>query len=283
MLRIVTDSSAGLPRDLVESYGIEVVPLKVHFGKTTYREGENLEIGEFYRLLSQAKQLPTTSQPSAGEFYEVYSPLTARGDSVLSIHISSKLSGTCQSALAARDMLPEADITVIDTLSVSAGHGMIVLAAAEALQKGKSRDEVIALIERVIKAIQIVFVVDTLEYLQKGGRIGGAAALAGSLLNLKPLLEIRDGRVEPLARVRSRKKALRRALEVLAERFPEQDSFRMAVLHAQCPEEAEHLAQEVREQFGCPNPYMAEISPVIGTHCGPGTLGVAGYPEELVS
>jgi len=283
MLRIVTDSSAGLFSRLVEAYDIQVVPLKVHFGMTTYREGEDLDIEQFYRLLSQAERLPTTSQPSAGEFYEVYSRLTANGDSVISIHISSKVSGTCQSALAAKDMLPQADITVIDTLSVSAGHGMIVLAAAEAVRKGKSRDEVIALVERVINGIQIVFVVDTLEYLQKGGRIGGAAALAGTLLNLKPLLEIRDGRVEPLAKVRSRKKALRRALEVLTERFRGQDSLRMTVLHAECPGEAEQLAQKVSERFDCTTVQLAEIGPVIGTHAGPGALGLAGYAEELVS
>ena len=283
MLRIVTDSSADLSRDLLDAMGIQVVPLKVHFGTTTYREGEDLGSTEFYQLLSQAEQLPTTSQPSAGDFYEMYAPLTANGDSVLSIHISSKLSGTCQSALAAKDMLPEADIIVIDSLSASAGHGMVVLAAAEAVRKGKGRDEVIALVERVIKGLEIVFVVDTLEYLQKGGRIGGAAALAGTLLNLKPLLEIRDGRVEPLAKVRTRKKALRRALEVLAKRFDGQDSLRMMVLHAECPEGAEQLAQQVRERFGCTSLQLAEIGPVIGTHAGPGTLGLAAYSQELVS
>jgi len=282
MLRIVTDSSAGLPHDLLEAYDIKVVPLKIHFGETTYREGEDLDNARFYQLLGQAEQLPTTSQPSAGEFYEVYSRLTANGDSVISIHISSKLSGTCQSAMVAKAMLPEADITIIDTLSACMGHGMIVLAAAEAVQKGKSRDEVIALVERVINGIQILFVVDTLEYLQKGGRIGGAAALLGTLLQLKPLLEIRDGRVEPLERVRSRKKAVRRALEVLTERFDGQGPLRMMVLHAQCPEEAEQLAQKVGELFTCTDLYMAEISPVIGTHAGPGTLGLSGYAERLV-
>jgi len=159
---------------------------------------------------------------------------------------------------------------------------MIVLAAAEAVQKGKSRDEVIALVERVINGIQILFVVDTLEYLQKGGRIGGAAALLGTLLQLKPLLEIRDGHVEPLERVRSRKKAVRRALEVLTERFDGQGSLRMMVLHAQCPEEAEQLADKVRELFTCTDLHLAEISPVIGTHAGPGTLGLSGYAERLV-
>lgn len=282
MLRIVTDSSAGLPHDLLEAYDIKVVPLKIHFGETTYREGEDLDNARFYQLLGQAEQLPTTSQPSAGEFYEVYSRLTANGDSVISIHISSKLSGTCQSAMVAKAMLPEADITIIDTLSACMGHGMIVLAAAEAVQKGKSRDEVIALVERVINGIQILFVVDTLEYLQKGGRIGGAAALLGTLLQLKPLLEIRDGRVEPLERVRSRKKAVRRALEVLTERFDGQGPLRMMILHAQCPEEAEQLAQKVGELFTCTDLHLAEISPVIGTHAGPGTLGLSGYAERLV-
>ena len=282
MLRIVTDSSAGLSRDLLEAYDIQVIPLKVHFGETTYREGEDLDNAQFYQLLSQAEQLPTTSQPSAGEFHEVYSRLTANGDSVISIHISSKLSGTCQSAMIAKAMLPEADITVVDTLSASMGHGMIVLAAAEAVQKGKSRDEVIALAERVINGIQILFVVDTLEYLQKGGRIGGAAALVGTLLNIKPLLEIRDGRVEPLEKVRSKKKAVRRALEVLAERFDGQGPLRLVVLHAQCPGEAEQLAQKMRELFTCASLDVAEISPVIGTHAGPGTLGLGGYAERLI-
>jgi len=282
MLRIVTDSSAGLPRDLLEAYNIEVVPLKVHFGETTYREGEDLDNEQFYQLLSQAEQLPTTSQPSAGEFYEVYSRLTANGDSVISIHISSKMSGTCQSAMAAKAMLPQADITVIDTLSASMGHGMIVLAAAEAAREGKSRDEVVALAERLIKGIQIVFIVDTLEYLQKGGRIGGAAAFIGTLLNVKPLLEIRDGRVEALEKVRSRKKAVQRSLEILAERFDGQSPLRMAILHARCPEEAEMLAQRVRELFACSRLYLAELSPVIGTHAGPGTLGLACYEEKLL-
>lgn len=282
MLRIVTDSSADLPPHLSEAYDIEVVPLKVHFGKTTYREGKDLDNAQFYRLLSQAEQLPTTSQPSAGDFYAVYSRLTANGDSVISIHISSKLSGTCQSAMAAKAMLPEADITVMDSLSVSMGHGIVVLAAAEAVQKGKSRDEVIALVERVINGIQIIFVVDTLEYLQKGGRIGGAASLLGTLLNFKPLLELRNGRVEPLERVRSRKKALRRALEVLTERFNGQGPLRMIGLHSQCPEEGERLAQKVRERLPCTSLHLAEIGPVIGTHAGPGTLGLGGYAERLL-
>ncbi|MEA3346082.1 MAG: DegV family protein [Chloroflexota bacterium] len=282
MLRIVTDSSAGLPLNLLRYYDIEVVPLKVHFRKMTYREGEDLDNARFYQMLSRAEQLPTTSQPSAGEFHEVYSRLTANGDSVISIHISSKLSGTCQSAVAAKAMLPKADITIIDTLSACMGHGMIVLTAAEAVQRGKSRDEIIALVERVIKEIQILFVVDTLEYLQKGGRIGGASAFLGTLLNIKPLLEIRNGRVEPLEKVRSRKKALRRALEMMRGRFNGQGPLRMAVLHAQCPEEAEQLVQRMKELFTCTDLYFAEINPVIGTHVGPGTLGVVGYPESLI-
>jgi len=283
VVRIVTDSSAGIPRDLLEAYDITVVPLNVHFGRTTYQEGVDIDNAMFYRLLSEAEQLPTTSQPSAGQFREVYSRLTANGDSVISIHISSKLSGTYQSAMAAKAMLPEADITVVDTRSASMGHGLITLAAAEAVQKGKSRDEVIALVHRVMEGLQIVFVVDTLEYLQKGGRIGGAAAFLGTLLNLKPLLEIRDGRVEPLERVRSKEKAIGRALQVMAERFEGQGPLRMVVLHAQSPEEAEQLAQRVQERFDCSSLILGELSPVIGTHAGPGTVGLGGYAESLVS
>ena len=282
MLRIVTDSSACLSPDLREAYDIEVVPLNVHFGRTTYQEGVDIDNESFYHLLSQAEQLPTTSQPSAGQFLEVYSRLVANGDSVISIHISSKLSGTYQSAMAAKAMLPESDITVIDTLSVSMGHGLTVLAAAEAVQKGKDLDEVVALVERAINGVQVLFVVDTLEYLQKGGRIGGAAAFMGTLLNLKPLLEIRDGRVEPLERVRTRRKAVRRALEVVAERFDGQGPLRMTVIHAQCPEEADELAQRMRDTFTCSNLHLAELSPVVGTHGGPGTLGLGGYAERLV-
>lgn len=282
MLRIVTDSSAGLPRDLLEAYGIEVVPLNVQFGRTSYQEGVDIDNTQFYQMLSQAEQLPTTSQPSAGQFHEVYSRLVAGGDSVISIHISSKLSGTCQSAMAAKGMLPEADITVVDTLSVSMGHGLVVLAAAEAVQKGKGQDEVVALVEQVINGMQILFIVDTLEYLQKGGRIGGAAAFLGTLLSLKPLLEIRDGGVEPLERVRTRRKAVRRALEVLAERFDGQGPLRLLVLHAECPEDAEQLAKRMREMLPCGSLHLAELSPVIGTHGGPGTLGLGGFAERLV-
>jgi len=282
MLRIVTDSSAGLPGELVETHNIEVVPLNVHFGRTSYQEGVDIYNAQFYQMLRQAEQLPTTSQPSAGQFHEVYSRLVADGDSVISIHISSKLSGTYQSAMAAKNMLPEADITVVDTLSVSMGHGLVVLAAAEAVQQGKSRDEVIALAERVISGMQVLIVVDTLEYLQKGGRIGGVAAFLGTLLSLKPLLEIRDGVVEPLERVRTRRKAVRRALEVLAERFEGQGSLRLMVLHAECPEEAEQLAQRMREMLPCASLHLAELSPVVGTHGGPGALGLGGFAERLV-
>jgi DegV family protein with EDD domain len=283
MLRIVTDSSAGLPDDLVQTYDIEVVPLNVHFGRTSYQEGVDIDNAQFYQMLSEAKALPTTSQPSAGQFHEVYSRLTSSGDQVISIHISSKLSGTCQSAMAAKGMLPDADIAVIDTLSVSMGHGLVVLAAAEAAHKGKGRDEIISLVERVIDGTQVIFVVDTLEYLQKGGRIGGAAAFLGTLLSLKPLLEIRDGRVQPLERVRTRRKAVRRALEVLAERFDDQGPLRLLVLHAECLGEADQLAQRMRETLPCASLHLAELSPVVGTHGGPGTLGLGGYAERLVT
>lgn len=282
MLRIVTDSSAGLPHDLVERYNIEVVPLNVHFGRTSYQDGVDMGSAQFYRMLAQAKELPTTSQPSPGQFHEVYSRLTANGDQVLSIHISGQLSGTIQSAMSARDMLPEAEIAVIDSLSVSMGQGLIVLAAAEAVQEGRSHEDVASLVEKAICGTHVVFIVDTLEYLQRGGRIGGAAAFLGTLLSLKPLLEIRNGHVEPLERVRTRRKAVRRAMEVLRERFDGQGRLRLFVIHAECSEEANRLAQSMRDLLPRTSVRVAEISPVLGIHGGPGTLGVGGCAEELL-
>jgi DegV family protein with EDD domain len=282
MLRIVTDSSAGLPDDLVEKYRVEVVPLNVHFGRTSFREGVNIDNAQFYQMLAQAEELPTTSQPSPGQFHEVYSRLIANGDQVISIHISGQLSGTFQSAMAARGMLPNAEITVIDSLSVSMGQGLIVLAASEAARKGRDHDDVVSLVKKAIRGTHVIFVVDTLEYLQKGGRIGGAAALLGTLLSLKPLLEIRDGHVEPLERVRTRRKAIKRAMEVLEERFDGQGPLRLFVLHAECSEEANQLAQNMRDRLPCTSVRVAELGPTLGTHGGPGTLGVGGCAEGLM-
>jgi DegV family protein with EDD domain len=274
MIQTVTDSSAYLPVDLIQEHNIQVIPLKVHFGEQTYRDEIDLSHEEFYRMLAEAETLPTTSQPSAGEFFDLYSELSKDGHEIISIHISSKLSGTVSSAQSAKEMLPEAKITIIDSASTAMGLGLMALTAARAAEEGKTAAEIVAAVEKMIPAMNVVFVVDTLEYLQKGGRIGGAAALVGALLKVKPILCLKDGRVEPLDKVRSKRKALARLLEVVEERVGPGTPVRVAVLHAQVPDEARALEQEVRARFNCTECYFAELGPVLGTHTGPGVVGL---------
>jgi len=274
MIKIVTDSSAYLPADLVQQYDIHVIPLRVLFGEQAYRDDIDLSNQEFYRRLAEAETLPTTSQPSAGEFFDLYSELSKDGHEIISIHISSKLSGTISSAQSAKEMLPEARITIIDSASTAMGLGLMVLRAARAAAEGKTSAEIVAAVEEMIPAMNVVFVVDTLEYLQKGGRIGGAAALVGTLLKVKPILCLKDGRIEPLDKVRSKRKALARLLEVVEERVGPGTSVQVAVLHAQVPDEARGLEQEVRARFNCTECYFSELGPAVGTHTGPGLVGL---------
>ncbi len=278
-VRVVTDSTANLPKELAASLQIHVVPLRVLFGNEAFADGIDLTDEEFYQRLREAKVLPRTSQPSAGEFAEVYRRLAREGASIISIHISGKLSGTVASAEAARLMLPEAEITVLDTLSVSMGLGLLALRAAQAAQEGRPHGEIVEVVSQLSPRVRVMFVVDTLEYLQRGGRIGGAAALVGSLLSLKPILAVRDGRVEPLERVRTKAKAVERMLALMAEEVPAGARLHAAVLHGQAPAEATALAERLKVRFQPVEVFTGEVGPVLATHAGPGVLGVAFYCE----
>lgn len=280
MIHIVTDSSAHLPQHLIEQYCIHVVPLKVMFGADTYREGIDITNQQFYEMLETAKDLPTTTQPSAGEFLEVYERLAAEGDEIISIHLPSKLSGTHNSAMTAARMLPETRITVVDTSWISVALGMLVIEAAKAAKSGRGRDEVLHLIEELSSRMNIIFVVDTLEYLQRGGRIGGASALLGTLLRIKPILHLKDGQIEPLDRVRTKRAALRRLLEVFEERVGGPGaSVHIGVLHANALPEAKTIEAEIRARFDVAESFFSEVGPVIGTHTGPGCVGLAFYAD----
>jgi len=278
MIQIVTDSSAHIPQDLIDRYRLHVVPLKVIFGADTYREGIDITNEQFYEMLGEAQDLPTTTQPAAGEFLEVYEKLAAAGDEIISIHLPSKLSGTYNSAMTAAKMLPEARIAVVDTPWISFALGMLVIQAAKAAEGGEGHDEVLRLIDELSSKMNIVFVVDTLEYLHRGGRIGGASALLGTLLKIKPLLELRDGQIEPLDRVRTKRAALRRLLEVFEERVGGPGaSVHIGVLHANALPEAEAIESEIRSRFDVVESFFSEVGPVIGTHTGPGLVGLAFY------
>ncbi len=283
MIKIVTDSTAYLPADLLEQYDIRVAPLKVLFGERSFQEGIDLSTRDFYRMLGQASQLPTTSQPSAGEFLDVYSELSAEGHEIISIHISGKLSGTIGSATSARRSLleiqPEAKITIIDSLSTAMGLGMMVITAAQAAAAGQTAEQIVPKVERMIRDMHVIFLVDTLEYLHKGGRIGGAAALLGTLLSIKPVLCLQEGRVEPLDKVRSRGKALRRLVEIAVERVGARP-VKVAVGHGEAPEEAALLGKAVRSLLRCRELYWCEIGSVVGTHAGPGVLGLGICPDH---
>ncbi|MFN3762537.1 MAG: DegV family protein, partial [Anaerolineae bacterium] len=229
----------------------------------------------FYRRLQTANVMPTTSQLSAGEFVEFFRRVAEEKgtDTIVGAYISSQLSGTIASAEAAKEMLPDLRIEVIDSRSTSMGLGFQVMAAAEAARAGASVEDVIAAATRVRERLYVLFMVDTLEFLHRGGRIGGGKRFLGTALQIKPILGL-DGVIEGVEQVRTKKKALARMLEMMRERAGTSPVFRAAVVHANALEDAQALAEEVRAQLGPEELYLAEVSPVIGTHTGPGTLGI---------
>ncbi|MCD6553509.1 MAG: DegV family protein [Anaerolineae bacterium] len=287
---VVTDSSAYLPDKMVKQYGLHVVPLYVHFGEQTFRDRVDLTSAAFYEKLRDADSLPTTSQPSVGDFVELYRRLSQEAEGIVSVHISSDISGTVDSALTARQTLiaeattagekPPA-IHVIDSRCTSMGLGLLTTAAARAAAEGQSAEEVARMVEGLIPRVMVVFVVDTLEYLHKGGRIGGAAALVGSVLQVKPVLYFNEGRIDVLEKVRTTRKAKRRLLEIIEERMGTGTTVHAAITHADAPDEAEKLRQQVTERFNCVEMFVCELSPAIATHVGPGTVGLAFYPERV--
>ncbi len=279
MVRIVTDSTSDLSRDMAQEMGIEIVPLRVIFGEETLLDGVDITTDVFFRRLTSSATLPTTSQPPPADFEQVFKKAIENGEEVVCIVISSVLSGTYASAMSAKDSMPEAPISVIDSRTTSMALGLVVEEAARLAQAGATRVQIVEHVKRLLPLTHIFFVVDTLEYLQKGGRIGGAQALVGTLLNIKPLLTLKDGRVEPLERVRSKRRAVTRALEIAAQHAEETGyTYRVAVLHGQAPEEAAALAERVKERIRCERVHQGEVGPVLGTHVGPGVVGIALMP-----
>ncbi|QHT61816.1 DegV family protein [Paenibacillus lycopersici] len=276
-IKIVTDSTADIPKRVREQLGIEMVPLKVMFGEESYLDGVSITNDQFYGRLASAASLPTTSQPSPGEFTEVYEKLQKKfpRSSIISIHLASALSGTYQSAILGSSMMEEpGDVTVIDSKSVSYGLGMLAVKAAEMAVAGATKDEILAAIEAIQKDMRMYFLVDTLEYLQKGGRIGRAAALFGSILNIKPILKVdRDGVVSPVDKVRGTKKAMQRIIDLFKEDFGG-EMIDMTVGWTHKSELALELAALAQSQLNVRNIRQTDIGAVIGTHAGPGAAAL---------
>lgn len=280
-VRIVTDSTADIPEEIRQELGIEMIPLKVHFGSEVFKDGVTMRAEQFYEKLAEAKELPTTSQPSPVDFLDIYKKLAEEpGTEIISIHLSSAFSGTYQSAVLAKSLLEEkVKITIVDSKSASYGIGVLAVAAAQAVKQGKSAAECLALIDRLRKQTKLYFLVDTLEYLQKGGRIGKASAVLGSLLNIKPILTIdEEGMVAPVDKVRGQKKAIARIVEMLREEVPSNE-VKLVVAHANAPETADELAALLKKQFEKEQVLYTILGPVIGTHVGPGTVAAFVIPE----
>jgi DegV family protein with EDD domain len=270
-VRIVTDSTCDLPEDTRQASGVVTVPLRLHFGDREYRDRVDMDDREFLKLLRVAKAAPTTSQPPPGDFEEVYRRLLQDpGDEVISIHIAGALSGTVGSAgVAAAAVAPER-IHVVDSRSVSLGTGMQVLAAIELAQQGRSATEIVEELRTMPDRTGILCLLDTLRYLQLGGRIGKVQAMLGSALSIKPLVSLgNDGAVVPLGRVRSRAVGIRRLTELLLEHRP---LARCGVLYVGEPSDARRLVEDARGTFPGMDILMQPASPVLGAHTGPGTL-----------
>ena len=280
-IAILTDSSCDIPASEAEARGITIIPLKVIFGQQQLRDGIDITPSEFYVRLQQSKELPTTSQPSAGEFVDVYRELSQSADSIISIHISEDLSGTLMSARAAKAQLDSSvPIHIVDSRSTSVGLGFVVLAAARMVADGLDAPRIVERLDSLTSRIKVLFAVDTLKYLHKGGRIGGAERLLGSILSIKPLLHIDKGKIDALEKARTKKRALARLLEIMETEVAGAQRVHFAVVHAVAEEEALQLVREIEMRFSCRVPYLCELCPALGVHNGPGLVGAAWWVEE---
>lgn len=276
---VVTDSTSNLTPALLDGNPIRVLPLQLIWGHRIFRDGIDISPKDFYIDLEKATVMPTTSQTTPEEFKRVYAELIERGYDILSIHISSKLSGTLDSATQAKRAFPGARIELVDSLSTSMAMGFQVMAAARLAANGGSLQECMAVAEKAKGQTGVYFAVNTLEYLKRGGRIGGAAAFLGTALKLKPLLELRDGQIEAVERVRTLSKTLDRLLDLVEIKLNQAESpVRLCAIHGNSLPEAEQLLEKAVTRFSSSmvaESLIADISPVIGTHAGPGALGLA--------
>lgn len=277
MIKIVTDSTADIPPELLERYDIRLAPINIQFGTETYQEGIDIDRPTFFRKLDEYPTMPTSSQPSPGQFDEVYRELVKQGHSIISIHVTSKHSGTYQSALLAKSMLPGADIEVFDSLSISIGTGYQVLAAARAAEEGKSMGEIIQLLEGIRSRMYLYLTPATLKYLQKSGRVGKLSGALASLLNVKPVIKVEDGVLEAFQNVRTRSKAVDRMVELTAEAVGTTDPVKIGIPHAEAPDEAEELRERLESIFNCDEMLVVDLACSLTVHGGPGVIGVIGY------
>jgi DegV family protein with EDD domain len=277
-VRIVTDSTAILTHDYVVAHDLQVAPQIIHFGEDSFLENVTISSPEFYRQLRSSRGLPKTSAPAPGDFATAYEKDLVRAETIISIHPTADASGTVRSAETARQQwFPDADIRVIDTRTIAGCLGEIVRQAVAWAEAGASADAIVADVEAMAARARSYFLVPTLDYLQRGGRIGGAAALLGSILQVKPILEIHDGRVQVLERVRVLSKARERMLELTIDRCRRSPDPRLCVMHGDVPAEADAVAEELSRRLGSTKPPIFEVGAAIATHVGPGVVALGFF------
>ena len=275
-VKIVTDSSVDLPAQLAEELGITVVPLYVRFGNEVYRDQIDISADEFYQRLQHDPVHPSTTQPTPQDFANAYEKVAPKADGIVSVHISAKLSGTCNSALQGKKMIeevgPVCPLEVIDSHTLTMGLGMICIAAAKVANAGGSVEKVMEEVRQMIPRIHLLFILDTLKYLALGGRIGKAKALLGSVLNVKPILAIKDGEVVPAGQVRSRSKGVDRLFDFVQSATNIQD---LAIIYNTTPDEAQTLAERIAPIFAKEKIMITRLGPLLGVHAGPGAVAIA--------
>jgi len=273
-VKIITDSTADLSKDLYQKHDIGMVPLTIHLGERTWLDFHDIAPDEYYTLLKKSKAFPTTSQPSPQDFINAFTPFAEKGEPVLSIHISSKLSGTYQSAALARSHFPEARIEVVDSLQASLGLGMIILLCAEKASLGASFENLVDFARELTRKVETYFSVDSLEHLHRGGRIGKAQAFLGTLLKIKPLLKLVEGEIHPVEKIRTSERMLNRFVELVENGAREGSRLRLSVVESDNSEVMTGLLERLMKIPGVSLVHRCKLGGVITSHSGPGTLGI---------
>lgn len=285
---IVTDSCASIPENLIESLKITWVPYYIHRGKEVLRDLLTIQRDNFYRWLPTARELPTTASPGPGDYLKAYNQVVEERGAreIVSIHMTSKGSGAYQAAKAAQSMASEVlqnvKIEVIDTLNVSMCHGWMVIEAARAALAGKSLGDIVALVKKMMPVTRMIQTADTLKYLYMGGRIGKAKHLVGTLLNIKPLISMEDGVIVALGQARSRQRAYQIMADKVEEAVGRKGRIKIAYVHAACPQEVSKIRELIEQRLECVETLIAELSPALGVHTGPGTAGLCYFPASVL-
>ena len=280
-MKIITDSTADLTKEFILKHNIEIVPLTIHLGDKSWKDYYDVEPDEYYELLRKSSAFPTTSQPTPQDFVNAYSPFVEKGEPILSVHLSSKLSGTFQSALLARSQFAGARIEVVDSLQASFALSMIVIICAEKANQGTSLEEVADMARKIGPQIETYFSVDSLEYLHRGGRIGKAQAFLGTLMKIKPLLKVVNGEVQPIEKIRTRDRLLNRFVELVEQAAREHSQLILTVAESDNSEVMTELLGRLERIPGVSLVFRGKIGGVITSHAGPGALGIAFVKDML--